>query len=39
LPDGAAWQGLWTYTHIYQGEELEIVKDMTRQQLAKLIKH
>jgi hypothetical protein len=30
FPDGAEWQGLWTYAHKYQGEELEVLNDIIR---------
>jgi hypothetical protein len=26
VPDGELWQGLWTYAHKYQGEELELLR-------------
>jgi hypothetical protein len=26
VPDGELWQGLWTYSHKYQGEELELLR-------------
>lgn len=37
VPDGAEWQGLWTYTFTYEGDDLEILNDMIRQQLMKLV--
>ena len=38
VPDGAPWGGLWTYAHKYQGEELEILGDLARDGLRKLIR-
>jgi len=26
VPDGKLWQGLWTFSHRYQGEELELLR-------------
>jgi hypothetical protein len=31
VPDGVPWGGLWTYAHRYQGEELEILGELARQ--------
>ena len=38
LPDGANWNGLWTYTHAYQGEQLELLNEIARQERLKPLK-
>jgi hypothetical protein len=39
LPDGKLWQGLWTYSHKYQGEELEILRSVLREERKNLFKN
>jgi hypothetical protein len=36
LPDGAEWNGLWTWDHTYQGEELETLRDVMREERSRL---
>ncbi len=38
LPDGELWQGLWTYAHKYQGEELELLLLVMREERKNLFK-
>jgi hypothetical protein len=38
LPDGAPWNGLWTYAHPYQGEELEILREIMLEERKKLLR-
>jgi hypothetical protein len=28
VPDGGQWKGLWAYAHAYEGEELEILREI-----------
>jgi len=39
LPDGSSWNGLWTYSHVYQGEELEVLRDVMAKERMKLFRH
>jgi hypothetical protein len=38
VPDGVSWRGRWTYAHRYQGEELEVLGDLARQEWIKLFR-
>ena len=38
VPDGVPWGGRWTYAHRYQGEELEVLGDLARQERIKLFR-
>lgn len=36
LPDGSSWNGLWTYSHVYQGEEPEVLRNVMAKERVKL---
>jgi hypothetical protein len=38
MPDGELWQGLWTYAPRYQGEELELLRLVMREERKNLFK-
>ena len=38
VPDGAAWNGLWTYSHTLQGDDLEIYREVMFNERKKLFR-
>jgi hypothetical protein len=38
LPDGASWNGLWTYAHSYHGEELELLYEIMSRERSRLFR-
>jgi hypothetical protein len=38
LPDGALWNGVWTYEHTYKGKELQLLRDIALQEWRDLLR-